>query len=612
MGERSMSSHAPVGPEILVLGACDGWSIAELCGVLKRSGLRPVEVTSSDVLKGFGVPEGPVVVLSDPERLPEFEENLRELLDRQPSVLAVSLDRHLLHEVVPRSFREKAVGFRAFRGARGRTAVELVALSDGGNEPFEFAFRWLRGLGFNVLLLRGSDPGPVAARAIISCAAQAMVLVEEGARAEAVEAAAVHRLCFGLGPISAVKAQGYNRLRSMAELAARAEGLSVDLGRVSELLKVVEGLHLPDPVPPVEGMWHVRAASMVGAVAGELAALSSIASTDRSALDAYVRDLLGSPVGPLAFADLLGLDVVTGSLELGAASLSWTETVRKTVERGELGAKSGQGFLQWPHEQVWEGKVLYELCGTYALITLSRPEKLNALDEGMWAGLRAALRRAAEDERVRAVLVRGQGRAFSAGDDIAMMASWRGLEDAKRWHDELLMPLLRELLEHRKPLIALVDGIAFGGGCELLLGFDVVVASERSLFSIPEALIGAIPPIASSIGPSLLGRKVIRYAITGEWITAEEASRLGIVDVVVPHDRLWEVGVEFVVKVMRSSPQSVRAVKEVIAAQRASLQPFLSLGTNKLVSISETGEFREGLEAFLRRRGPSWFLSGSS
>jgi len=487
-----------------------------------------------------------------------------------------------------------------------------VALPDEGNEPLEFAFRWLRGLGFNVLLLRGSDPGPVAPRAIISCAAQAMVLVEEGARAEAVEAAAVHRLCFGLGPISVVKAQGYNRLRSMAELAARNEGLSVDLGRVSELLRVAEGLHLPDPVPPVEGMWHVRAASMVGAVAGELAALSSIASTDRSALDAYVRDLLGSPVGPLAFADLLGLDVVTGSLELGAASLSWTETVRKTVERGELGAKSGQGFLQWPHEQVWEGKVLYELCGTYALITLSRPEKLNALDEGMWAGLRAALRRAAEDERVRAVLVRGQGRAFSAGDDIAMMASWRGLEDAKRWHDELLMPLLRELLEHRKPLIALVDGIAFGGGCELLLGFDVVVASERSLFSIPEALIGAIPPIASSIGPSLLGRKVIRYALTGEWITAEEASRLGIVDVVVPHDRLWEVGVEFVVKVMRSSPQSVRAVKEVIAAQRASLQPFLSLGTNKLVSISETGEFREGLEAFLRRRGPNWFLSGSS
>jgi enoyl-CoA hydratase/3-hydroxyacyl-CoA dehydrogenase len=612
MGERSMSSHAPVGPEILVLGACDGWSIAELCGALKRSGLRPVEVRSPDVLRGVGVPEGPVVVLSDPELLTEFEGDLRELLDRQPSVLAVSLDRHLLHEVDLRSFREKAVGFRAFRGARGRTAVELVALSDGGTEALEFAFRWLRGLGFNVLLLRGSDPGPVAARAIISCAAQAMVLVEEGARAEAVEAAAVHRLCFGLGPISAVKAQGYNRLRSMAELAARAEGLSVDLGRVSELLRVAEGLHLPDPVPPVKGMWRVRAASMVGAVAGELAALPSIASTDRSALDAYVRDLLGSPVGPLAFADLLGLDVVTGSLELGAASLSWTETVRKTVERGELGAKSGQGFLQWPHEQVWEGKVLYELCGAYALITLSRPEKLNALDEGMWAGLRAALRRAAEDERVRAVLVRGQGRAFSAGDDIAMMVSWRGLEDAKRWHDELLMPLLRELLEHRKPLIALVDGIAFGGGCELLLGFDVVVASERSLFSIPEALIGAIPPIASSIGPSLLGRKVIRYALTGEWITAEEASRLGIVDVVVPHDRLWEVGVEFVVKVMRSSPQSVRAVKEVIAAQRASLQPFLSLGTDKLVSISETGEFREGLEAFLRRRGPSWFLSGSS
>jgi len=611
MDVRCMSSRAPVGPEVLVLGARDGWSIAELCDALKRYVIRLTEVGSPDALRGVEAPEGPAVVVVDPERLTEFEGELRRFLASRPSILMVSLDRHLRHEVDLHPFRGEAVGFRAFRGARGRPAVELVTPADHKTEAPELAFRWLRDIGFNVLLLRGSDPGPVAARALASYAAQAIALVEEGSPPEAVEAAAVHRLCFGLGPIGAVKALGYRRLSSMAELAERADRSPVDLNRLPELLKVADGLNLPDPVPPVDGMWLVRASSMVGAVAGELSSLSSKISADRSALDVYVRDLLGSPVGPMAFADLLGLDAVVRSLERGAASPRWADAVRKVVERGELGAKSGQGFLRWHHELVLEGRVRYELCGTYALITLDRPEKLNALDEGMWKGLRAALRRAAEDERVRAVLVRGQGRAFSAGDDIAMMAEWKGLEDARRWHDELLMPLLRELLEHRKPLIALVDGIAFGGGCELLLGFDVVVASERSLFSVPETLIGVIPPIVSSIGPTLLGRKVIRFALTGEWITAEEALRLGIVDVVVPHDQVWEVGVEFAVKVMRPSPQSVRTVKEVVAAQRSSLMQILSFGTQNLVSISATCEFREGLEAFLRRRSPSWFPSGS-
>ncbi len=603
-----------VGPEVFVLGASAGWSVSELRDALRMSGLRTVEVGSPDALRGVEGAGRPAVVLSDPEGLRAFEGELRVFVAERPSVLMASLDRHLLHEVDLRSLGGRAVGFRAVRGARGRLAVELVAPDDLGTNALDLTLQLLRGIGLNVIPLRGSDPGPLAARALASLAAQAFSLVEEGALPEAVEAAAVHRLCLGLGPMTAVKTLGYDRFRSMAELAAKAGGASFDPGRLSELLRFAEGLRLPDMVPPVSEMWRVRAASMLSALVGELAALSSRISVDLSDLDVYVRDLLGSPLGPLAFADLLGLDVVAESLERSAVSPVWKEAVKKMVERGELGARSGRGFLRWQYERVEEGggRVLYELCGTYALITLRRPEKLNALDEGMWSGLRAALRRAAEDERVRAVLVRAQGRAFSAGDDIAMMASWRGPEEVKRWHDELLMPLLRELLEHRKPLIALVDGIAFGGGCELLLGFDVVVASERSLFSIPEAHIGAIPPIASSIGPSLLGRRVIRYALTGEWMTADEALRLGIVDVVVPHDQVLEVGVEFAVKVMRSSPQSVRTVKEVLAALRSSLHPFLSLGTGSLVSIATTAEFKDGLEAFLRRRSPRWFLSGSS
>jgi len=163
-----MSSRAPVGPEVLVLGARDGWSIAELCDALKRYVIRLTEVGSPDALRGVEAPEGPAVVVVDPERLTEFEGELRRFLASRPSILMVSLDRHLRHEVDLHPFRGEAVGFRAFRGARGRPAVELVTPADHKTEAPELAFRWLRDIGFNVLLLRGSDPGPVAARALAS------------------------------------------------------------------------------------------------------------------------------------------------------------------------------------------------------------------------------------------------------------------------------------------------------------------------------------------------------------------------------------------------------------------------------------------------------------
>ena len=103
-----------------------------------------------------------------------------------------------------------------------------------------------------------------------------------------------------------------------------------------------------------------------------------------------------------------------------------------------------------------------------------------------------------------------------------MMSRWNNTVDASLWLDHYANPLINAITGSGKPVISIVDGIAFGGGCELNMLFDIVIASDRSIFSVPEGLIGALPPVASSYGISLAGRKLFRYLLTSEWITADQ------------------------------------------------------------------------------------------
>jgi enoyl-CoA hydratase/3-hydroxyacyl-CoA dehydrogenase len=162
---------------------------------------------------------------------------------------------------------------------------------------------------------------------------------------------------------------------------------------------------------------------------------------------------------------------------------------------------------------------------------MNRPDKLNALNEEMWEGLNEAFLEAERDPEVRAVVITGKGRAFCAGDDIAVMGSWKSFLDGKEFFTNIAMPLLNTISNYKKPVISLVNGIAFGGGLELNLAFDIVIASDDAVFSVPEGLIGAMPPIASSLGLAVIGRRMIRYCLTGDQMDAEEAKQLGIVDI---------------------------------------------------------------------------------
>jgi len=237
-------------------------------------------------------------------------------------------------------------------------------------------------------------------------------------------------------------------------------------------------------------------------------------------------------------------------------------------------------------------------------ITMNRPESLNALNRDLWRELCQALEIAERDEEVSVIVITGAGRAFSAGDDIKDVASLSSSEIRDFFWD-YAAPTVMKIIELTKPVIAAVNGPAYGGGCEIAMLCDLVVASEDAVFAVPEARIGALPPIASAVGAYLIGRlNVSMLMLTGEPITAEEAKSTGIVSRVVPAGELRKAVMEMADKIMLSPPTSIRAIKRIMNKhfQLKDLQGAIE----ELIALFEVGDAREGHDAFIKKRPPKW------
>lgn len=241
--------------------------------------------------------------------------------------------------------------------------------------------------------------------------------------------------------------------------------------------------------------------------------------------------------------------------------------------------------------------VSYEKTGDCARITMDRPEKLNALNMDMWTGLLEAMLEAKTDPQVRVVILNGKGRAFSAGDDIEMMNSWKPGE-AQIWMKQTADPFIFTLFTFPKPVIAVVDGIAAGGGCEVLMMCDIVVATTRSVFSIPEGRIGAVPPVAASFGAAFLNKKILRYALTGRSFDSYEAANIGIVDVVVEPNLLAEKVEEILQELHQVAPLSMQKIKSTFNFVKQRYLSELEEGKKQLVDIASSNEFVERQRSF--------------
>ena len=248
--------------------------------------------------------------------------------------------------------------------------------------------------------------------------------------------------------------------------------------------------------------------------------------------------------------------------------------------------------------------ILYDSADGVARISINRPP-LNILNVETLLELTLALERAKNDTSVSAVVITGVGdRAFSAGVDIK-----DHLPEKVSSTLSVFNKVFHALESLDKPTIAVVNGLALGGGCELAMACDMIVASEKAQFGQPEIKVGAIPPVAVALLPKLVGRKkAFELVLTGDVINAVEAKQIGLVNRVVSQEKLEEATEELVAKLKENSPIVLKLTR---MAFRQSLNLDFKDGLGKVTDIylnllMRTEDSVEGLKAFLEKRKPQW------
>lgn len=240
----------------------------------------------------------------------------------------------------------------------------------------------------------------------------------------------------------------------------------------------------------------------------------------------------------------------------------------------------------------------YEVGEGIAYVTFNRTEKLNAANVEMFEELSRVMAEIERDGEVRVGILTGQGKAFCAGVDIESFDFRRvvtGYEFIKS-----CMRAFRSVEEVSKPIIAAVNGYAFGFGLEIGLSCDITIASERATFGLAEIKHGVLPAITATRGLEILGRKAVAYlAMTGDTIDAEEARRLGLVNKVVSAEKLTEEAVATAKRIQRNAPLALEAVKRIL--NRNNEIHFKDV-INFMPGIFMTEDLREGMKAFLEKR----------
>ncbi|SEI89161.1 enoyl-CoA hydratase [Azotobacter beijerinckii] len=247
-----------------------------------------------------------------------------------------------------------------------------------------------------------------------------------------------------------------------------------------------------------------------------------------------------------------------------------------------------------------------EVQGAVGLIRLNRPQVHNALNGALMEELGAALRRFERDEAIRATVITGNDKAFAAGADIAEL-------QAKTFSDVYLEDFVtaswEEVTRCRKPVIAAVAGLALGGGCELAMMCDFIVAADNARFGQPEVKVGTLPGAGGTqrLTRAIGKAKAMDLCLTGRTLDAEEALRYGLVSRVVPLERLLDEALTAAAQIAGHSAMAVRLNKEAVnRAFETTLAEGVRFERRLLHASFASEDQKEGMQAFVQKRRPVW------
>jgi len=267
------------------------------------------------------------------------------------------------------------------------------------------------------------------------------------------------------------------------------------------------------------------------------------------------------------------------------------------VQTGEVFAKPARrapGNLEF---------IGHKIDGAVARLTLHRGEH-NLLNEQMLRELADGIAMVAENAAVKLIVLDAAGKVFSAGVDIGEYTGERAFQMLDAFHSACIA-----MVDAPQPVLVIVDGAAIGGGAELVAYGDLVVATPRARFALPEITIGMFPPLASTMFPHIVGpKRALELVLTGEAISAERARELGLVNRLVPEAQLQTAVNELIAKITAQSGAVLGMAKKAVIggmgmSLRDSLQNSMKIFLNELYRLEDS---QEGLRALLEKRKPQW------
>ncbi len=249
--------------------------------------------------------------------------------------------------------------------------------------------------------------------------------------------------------------------------------------------------------------------------------------------------------------------------------------------------------------------ILSETRGRVGLITLNRPEALNALNNQLMRELMDALETFDKNDSIGAMVITGNEKAFAAGADIKEMAD----KSIQEMTDTDHIAVFGRIRTIRKPVIAAVSGWALGGGCEVALSCDMIVASESAKFGQPEINIGVIPGaggtqrLTRAVGKAI----VMEMILNDRRLTAQEAYQFGMVNRVVPVENYLDEALKLAKEIAARAPIAVRAAKKMInQTYERTLSEGLAAEKQEFYNLFATEDQKEGMQAFVEKRPPRW------
>jgi 2-(1,2-epoxy-1,2-dihydrophenyl)acetyl-CoA isomerase len=253
--------------------------------------------------------------------------------------------------------------------------------------------------------------------------------------------------------------------------------------------------------------------------------------------------------------------------------------------------------------------IIYDVTDAVATITFNRPDALNATNDQFYREMQGLIREIASDDEVGAVIITGAGRGFCAGADVKSMNPDMALLDRRKRHRWILADILRPLVNLEKPVIAAVNGAAVGAGFNIALAADIILASEKAVFSQIFTRLGLVPDLG---GLHLLTRvvglnKAKELCFTAKKISAAEALALGIANHVVPAEELLAEARKLATEIAAGPPVALSMIKSLLnKSSNSTLEQMLEFESYAQTLAYTTPEHKEGVAAFREKRSPNF------